>query len=328
VTGVQTCALPILTKRFDGGVEAVTDLNLEVAQGEIFAFLGPNGAGKTTTIRMLTTLLKPTSGAARVVDVDVVTKGDRVRRLIGVALQEAGLDPLMTATELMELQAALHDLPWTKDLAARVRSLLDDVGLSDDAGRQVGTYSAGMRRRLDLAMALLHRPRVLFLDEPTTGLDPVSRKTIWKRVRELRDAGTTIFLTTHYLEEADHLADRLMIIDGGRTVAEGTPEQLKALHGRSRLEVTAASGSDKVRDVVGRFGEVLPGSNGTVSVSLHSGATELASIIRAIDEEGVVIASFDLQAPTLDDVFIAKTGRRLQPAMNGSSSQVGSEGER
>lgn len=317
-----------LTKQFDGGIDAVTDLNLEVDQGEIFAFLGPNGAGKTTTIRMLTTLLKPTSGAASVVDVDVVAKGDRVRRLIGVALQEAGLDPLMTATELMELQAALHDLPWTNELARRVGGLLDDVGLAADADRQAGTFSAGMRRRLDLAMALLHRPRVLFLDEPTTGLDPSSRKTIWTRVRELREQGTTIFLTTHYLEEADQLADRLMIIDGGRTVAEGTPEQLKAAYGRSRLDVTASAGSDKVPDVVRQFGDVLPGSNGTVSVSLNGGSVNLASIIRALDEEGVVIAAFDLQAPTLDDVFIAKTGRRLQPAMNGSSvGAVASEGD-
>src|SRR5688500_2876251 len=230
-----------LERSFGGDVHAVAGIDLEVAAGEIYAFLGPNGAGKTTTVRMLTTLLRPTGGSARVAGHDVVSDASDVRRAIGVALQEAALDPLMTGRELMRLQATLHGLRG-KEGRDRAEALLARVGLVGAADRRVGTYSGGMRRRLDLGMALVHEPRVLFLDEPTTGLDPVSRQAIWNEVRRLNDEGTTVFLTTQYLEEADQLADRVGIIDEGRMAAEGTPGALKAQIGRPHLELTLADG--------------------------------------------------------------------------------------
>src|SRR5688500_14402986 len=231
-----------LQRSFDGGVTAVAGVDLEVEAGEIYAFLGPNGAGKTTTVRMLTTLLKPTAGSATVAGFDVVKQASDVRRAIGVALQEAALDPLMTGRELMRLQATLHGIPKA-EAARRGDALIERVGLSNAADRRVGTYSGGMRRRLDLGTALVHEPTVLFLDEPTTGLDPASRAAICAEVRKLNDEGTTVFLTTQYLEEADQLADRVGIIDEGLMAAEGTPAQLKAQVGKPRLELRLAEGS-------------------------------------------------------------------------------------
>jgi ABC-2 type transport system ATP-binding protein len=229
-----------LERVFKGGLRAVAGIDLEVAAGEVYGFLGPNGAGKTTTVRMLVTLLRPTGGRALVAGYDVATEPHKVRKRIGVALQEAALDMLMTGRELMELQATLHGIP-PRDVRDRAADLIDRVGLSQAAERRVGTYSGGMRRRLDLAMALIHAPDVLFLDEPTTGLDPVSRITLWDEVRRLRDEGTTVFLTTQYLEEADQLADRVGIISAGRIVAEGTPTALKADIGRSHLDISLAA---------------------------------------------------------------------------------------
>src|SRR6187551_3888167 len=208
-----------LQRSFEGGVTAVAGVDLEVAEGEIFSFLGPNGAGKTTTVRMLTTLLRPTGGSARVAGYDVVEDAPTVRRAIGVALQEAALDPLMTGRELIRMQATLHGIPRDEG-QRRADDLLRRVGLTEAGDRRIGTYSGGMKRRLDLASSLVHEPRVLFLDEPTTGLDPVSRKSIWEEVSALNAEGTTVFLTTQYLEEADQLAGRVGIIDGGRLVAE------------------------------------------------------------------------------------------------------------
>src|SRR5256885_7913066 len=230
-----------LAREFEGGIKAVDGVDLEVAEGEIYGFLGPNGAGKTTTVRMLTTLLRPTGGRAIVAGFDVAEDPGAVRRKIGVALQEAALDPLMTGRELLELQATLHGIARAEG-KERGQWLLDRVGLTLAADRRVGTYSGGMRRRLDLAAALIHTPEVLFLDEPTTGLDPVSRKAIWEEVRKLNDEGTTVFLTTQYLEEADQLADRVGIIDEGRMAAEGTPEVLKAQVGRPHLELVLTDG--------------------------------------------------------------------------------------
>jgi ABC-2 type transport system ATP-binding protein len=218
-----------LTKRYRGSrgqpdVEAVRGIDLDVQQGEVFGFLGPNGAGKTTTVRMLCTLLPVSDGQAHVAGVDVRRDPQEVRRRIGVALQEVGLDSAQTGRELLELQAGLYRVP---DPPARAAELLSLVGLSDAADRTVKGYSGGMKRRLDLATALVHEPEVLFLDEPTTGLDPASRLTVWDEVRRINGAGTTVFLTTQYLEEADQLCDRLAIIDGGRIVRQGTPQQLK-----------------------------------------------------------------------------------------------------
>jgi ABC-2 type transport system ATP-binding protein len=303
-----------LQRRFSDDVLAVAGIDLEVAEQEIYAFLGPNGAGKTTTVRMLTTLLKPTGGSAQVAGFDVARDPGNVRRSIGVALQEAALDPLMTGRELMHLQATLHGLPGA-EARRRGTALLNRVGLVEAADRRVGTYSGGMRRRLDLASALVHEPKVLFLDEPTTGLDPVSRLTIWEEVRKLNEEGTTVFLTTQYLEEADQLADRVGIIDDGRMAAEGTPSVLKAQIGRPRLEVTIADGAGATaEEVLVGFGERLPSRNGVVMVGLEHGASDVAPIVRALDQAGLCVESLNLVHPTLDDVFVEKTGRHLEGA--------------
>jgi ABC-2 type transport system ATP-binding protein len=210
-----------------GDVEAVKGVDLHVRQGEVFGFLGPNGAGKSTTVRMLTTLMTITSGSARVAGIDVTADPDAARTRIGVALQEAGLDPRQTGSELVILQGRLYGLSRAQ-AAERAQDLLELVDLEDDADRRIKGYSGGMKRRLDLASALVHEPDVLFLDEPTTGLDPASRLTVWDELRRINERGTTIFLTTQYLEEADQLCDRLAIIDGGLIVGEGTPSELKA----------------------------------------------------------------------------------------------------
>ena len=305
-----------LERRFHGGVTAVDGIDLAVAEGEVYGFLGPNGAGKTTTVRMLVTLLRPTGGHARVAGFDVASEPAQVRRRIGVALQEAALDMLMTGRELIELQATLHGIPPAA-VRDRGQELIERVGLADARDRRVGTYSGGMRRRLDLAMALIHSPEVLFLDEPTTGLDPVSRLTLWEEVRRLKAEGTTIFLTTQYLEEADQLADRVGIISAGKLVAEGTPSALKADIGLPHLDITfadAGAGADAI-DVLGRFGALRPpGEDCHVSVALEEGAAGVAPIVRALDEAGLIVASLSVVEPSLDDVFVAKTGRHLEGA--------------
>jgi ABC-2 type transport system ATP-binding protein len=303
-----------LEREFKGGLKAVDGIDLEVAPGEVYGFLGPNGAGKTTTVRMLVTLLRPTGGRALVAGHDVATEPHLVRRRIGVALQEAALDFLMTGRELMELQATLHGIP-PREVAGRAANLIDRVGLSNAANRRVGTYSGGMRRRLDLAMALIHSPEVLFLDEPTTGLDPTSRITLWEEVRRLRDEGTTVFLTTQYLEEADQLADRVGIISAGKIVAEGTPAALKAEVGRPHLDVTLSDDADldRAREVLASFGEQRPPAQGChLSVAVAGGAAEIAPVVRALDDAGFAVASLELVQPSLDDVFVEKTGRHLE----------------
>jgi ABC-2 type transport system ATP-binding protein len=301
-----------LERVFEGNVRAVQGVDLEVADGEIYGFLGPNGAGKTTMVRMLTTLLLPTGGSARVAGHDVVREASTVRRSIGVALQEAALDPLMTGRELIRLQATLHGISRAEG-RRRGDELLDKVGLIDAADRRVGTYSGGMQRRLDLASALVHEPRVLFLDEPTTGLDPVSRKTIWEEVSELNREGTTVFLTTQYLEEADQLANRVGIIDDGKLVAEDTPQSLKGQVGLPHLELSLAEeAAERANGVVSRFGRVLPAKDGKVLVELAGGATEVAPVVRALDESGIAVESLELVQPSLDDVFVAKTGYHLE----------------
>jgi ABC-2 type transport system ATP-binding protein len=303
-----------LERRFGDDILAVAGIDLEVAEREIYAFLGPNGAGKTTTVRMLTTLLRPTGGSAQVAGHDVVADAPQVRRAIGVALQEAALDPLMTGAELMQLQATLHGLSGP-EAKRRGEALLRRVGLERAADRRIGTYSGGMRRRLDLATALVHEPRVLFLDEPTTGLDPVSRQAIWEEVRRLNDEGTTIFLTTQYLEEADRLADRVGIIDEGRMAAEGTPAALKAQVGLPHLELSICEGdAEQAEGVLRRFGELLPSRDSVVMVTVEHGASDIAPIVRALDEAGLAVESLDLVQPSLDDVFVAKTGRHLEGA--------------
>jgi ABC-2 type transport system ATP-binding protein len=298
-------------------VQAVNGVDLEVAEGEIYGFLGPNGAGKTTTVRMLTTLLLPTGGRAEVAGHDIVRDAAAVRRSIGVALQEAALDPLMTGRELIRLQATLHGLN-REEGRRRADALLRRVDLEGAADRRVGTYSGGMQRRLDLAAALVHEPDVLFLDEPTTGLDPVSRKTIWEEVEKLNNEGTTVFLTTQYLEEADQLANRVGIIDRGLLVAEGTPRELKSQVGLPHLELTLAGGpSEAAAEICNRFGKPLPSKDGKVLVELERGAAEVAPVVRALDEAGILVESLELVQPTLDDVFVEKTGYHLEAEEEG-----------
>jgi ABC-2 type transport system ATP-binding protein len=301
-----------LVRDFKGGIRAVAGIDLEVAPGEIYGFLGPNGAGKSTTVHMLTTLLPPTAGSARVGGFDVVRQGPEVRRTIGAALQEAALDPLLTGREHLKLQLALHGIPRA-ERPARTDALLERVGLRLAADRRIGGYSGGMKRRLDLALALAHRPRILFLDEPTTGLDPQSRSALWDEVVRLkRDEGVTVFLTTQYLEEADLLADRVGIIDHGRIVAEGTPASLKAEIGRPTVEALPANGTETaaLEGILERFGELQPSTAG-VAVRLD-GQGDLADVVRALDSAHVRVADLHLHAPTLDDVFLAKTGRSLE----------------
>jgi ABC-2 type transport system ATP-binding protein len=303
-----------LVKEFKKGPRAVDGIDLAVAPGEIYGFLGPNGAGKSTTVHMLVTLLPPTAGPARVAGYDVIREGPKVRAAIVAALQEAALDPLLTGRDHMRLQTTLHGLPRA-ERGARGASLLERVGLSEAADRKVKTYSGGMKRRLDLALALVHRPRILFLDEPTTGLDPQSRTALWEEVSLLRrEDRVTVFLTTQYLEEADVLCDRVGIIDQGKIVAEGTPAELKAEIGRPSVHAIPHREEDRPRiaEFLSRFGEPLATTR-DVAVRLRDGLG-LTDIVRAVDANGVEIVDIELKAPSLDDVFLAKTGRTLEGA--------------
>jgi ABC-2 type transport system ATP-binding protein len=305
-----------LVREFKKGPRAVDGIDLRVEPGEVYGFLGPNGAGKSTTVHMLTTLLPPTSGTARVGGHDVVTEGPEVRAVIGAALQEAALDPFLTGAEHMRLQTALHGIRGA-ERNRRSDELLSRVGLSQAADRKVGGYSGGMKRRLDLALALVHGPRILFLDEPTTGLDVQSRSALWDEVQRLAtQSGVTVFLTTQYLEEADVLADRIGIIDHGRIVAEGTPEALKDEIGRPTVEVIPADIGEleRTRHVLTRFGEPADSSPKGAAVRLIEGEAQLADVVRALDAENIHMEHLQLHAPTLDDVFLAKTGRSLEGA--------------
>ena len=313
-----------LVRTFKGDIRAVDGIDLRVEPGEIYGFLGPNGAGKSTTVHMLTTLLPPTSGTARVAGFDIVKEGPKVRTAIGAALQEAALDNLLTGREHLKLQCALHGIPRSE---RRVRSqeLLERVGLTLAADRKVGGYSGGMKRRLDLALALAHRPTILFLDEPTTGLDVQSRSALWSEVARLaREDGVTVFLTTQYLEEADALADRVGIIDHGHIVAEGTPAQLKAQIGRPTVEAIPADGAtpEAIARILEQFGEPTGGSAKGVSVRLEHGVGDLAGIVRALDAEGIKLENLALHAPSLDDVFLAKTGRSLEGSAGEAETEV------
>jgi ABC-2 type transport system ATP-binding protein len=319
-----------LVRRF-GDVEAVRGVSLEVAETEIYGFLGPNGAGKSTTVRILTTLLPPTSGSASVLGHDVAGDPTTVRRLIGVALQEAGLDPKQTGRELLTLQARLYGLRG-QVLADQVREVTELVGLTEAIDRRIQTYSGGMKRRLDLASALLHRPRVLFLDEPTTGLDPTSRVLIWDRIRALRsDYGATIFLTTQYLEEADQLADRVAIIDQGRIVRQGTPGELKAEVGTDVIDVAVddhEAGAARVAIKEMQSSGELPqgelrGTEVGYTLFVPDGAANVAVLIRGLDRAGVQVGTVSVSRPTLDDVFLAATGGRMA-----SRAEQPADGER
>ncbi len=312
-----------LVREFKKGPRAVDGIDLQVGPGEIYGFLGPNGAGKSTTVLMLTTLLPPTAGTARVAGFDIVKDGPKVRTQIGAALQEAALDPFLTGREHMRLQMALHGIRRAERVS-RGDELLRRVGLAEAADRRVGGYSGGMKRRLDLGLALVHRPRVLFLDEPTTGLDIQSRTALWDEVARLAsEDGVTVFLTTQYLEEADVLADHLGIIDHGRIVATGTPTELKAEIGLPTVEAVPREEDDRdrVASVLERFGERVSASPKAVGVRLAGAEASLAEVVRALDAESLAVDNLQLHAPTLNDVFLAKTGRSLEGAGDGEDTE-------
>ncbi len=304
-----------LTRRFADHV-AVDQLNLEIGTGEIYGFLGPNGAGKSTTVRMLCTLLGPSEGTASIVGHDLVREPDRVRLNIGAALQEAALDPRQTGIELMRLQGRLYGLS-TRDIGRRVAELTELIDLGDALARPIDTYSGGMRRRLDLAVALVHNPQVLFLDEPTTGLDPVSRSRVWDEVARLnRELGMTILLTTQYLEEADMLAGRVGIIDRGTLVAEGTPDELKRTIADdvivARVDGDVAAARASVGDVRGvRHVEV---ADTELTIAVEHGPATIGPVAIALDRAGVPLVDLTLRTPTLDDVFLELTGARIRRA--------------
>jgi ABC-2 type transport system ATP-binding protein len=312
--GDAAIAARSLRRTFKGGIEAVRDIDLTVSRGEVFGFLGPNGAGKTTTVRMLCTLLPPTAGSATVAGLDVARDAAAVRRRIGVALQEIGLDPVQTGRELLELQCGLYGITGQR-ARVRTRELLELVGLSDAADRRAKTYSGGMKRRLDLASALVHSPEVLFLDEPTTGLDPASRLTIWDEVRRINAGGATVFLTTQYLEEADKLCNRLAIIDSGWIVAEGTPERLKAEMGHDVVSVSV-EGADVEATTTALAGlaglERVVGEPDAVALYVEDGASSIPEVVRRLEREQIRAGAISVARPSLDDVFLKATGRRLE----------------
>jgi ABC-2 type transport system ATP-binding protein len=309
-----------LVREFKNGPRAVDGIHLQVAPGEIYGFLGPNGAGKSTTVLMLTTLLPPTAGTARVAGHDILREGPAVRAAIGAALQEAALDPLLTARDHMRLQTTLQGLPKA-ERRKRGDELIERVGLSDAADRKVGGFSGGMKRRLDLASALMHRPQVLILDEPTEGLDPQSRTALWEELERINQAGTAMLLTTHYMEEADRLCSRLAIIDDGKIVIEGQPAELKRSIGADTviLQLDAGRGDlDQQRAEARRLldGMVLADEISEhplgLSLAVPNASAAIPSVLRRLEGEGLRIAGLQMSQPSLDNVFLKYTGRHIR----------------
>ncbi len=303
-----------LIKRYPGEVTAVDGISFKVNAGEIFGFLGPNGAGKSTTIKILTTLGLPSEGRALVGGYDVVCEADQVRRIAGVALQEIGLDPLMKSMELLTLQGQLFGAN-RRQAVSRASELLELVGLSDAVVRRVGTYSGGMRRRLDLALALVHEPEILFLDEPTAGLDPASRRDVWNEVRRLNQSlGMTIFLTTQYLEEADELSDMIAIIDRGKIMIEGSPAKLKADMGTESINVAFGEreSAEKARNQLIPIANRVQIDRNTVRLYINNAAEQISGVVKRLAAAELSPISLTLTQPTLDDVFLQVTGQRLK----------------
>lgn len=302
-----------LVKRYPGGVTAVNDVSFSVKSGEIFGFLGPNGAGKSTTIKILTTLALPSEGQATVGGFNVINQADQVRRIAGVALQDIGLDPLMKSIELLSMQAQLFGAT-RQQAKVRAQELLELVRLTEAVDRRVGTYSGGMRRRLDLALALVHKPDILFLDEPTTGLDPASRRDVWQEVRRLnKELGMTIFLTTQYLEEADELAERIAIIDNGQIAKEGSPAQLKASVGKESINLAFDSRhmAEQARAQLGDMAESIQTDRDMVRLYMGQAAQTIPAVVTRLQAANLNPISLTLTQPTLDDVFLQVTGQRL-----------------
>ena len=326
-----------LVKVYPGGVQALSGINFAVGKGEFFGFLGPNGAGKSTTIKILSTLLKKTSGRVGVAGFDVERGSQEVRKAIGFAMQEVGLDDLSSGIDFLVMQGLLYEL-GRKEAKARAEELLELVGLADVAKRKVGTYSGGMRRRIDLAGALVHRPEILFLDEPTTGLDPQSRLAIWDHLNELHSQGITILLTTQMMEEADQLCQRLAIIDDGLIVAEGTPETLKDEMGDDVVRISIGTASESASEFDGGSGgsadqrlyeramslmgvqSYVTGSSvdadGLV-VNVRDGDASAPRLLKLMIENDIEVARLAVSKPTLDDVFLKYTGRTIRPDHGG-----------
>lgn len=304
--------------RGDGQTRAVDGISFDVAPGELFGFLGPNGAGKTTTIRVLATLLSPTSGSVRVAGIDVTRQPHEVRRRLGLALQAAALDAFSTGRETLELAGRLHRLPATQ-VRRRADELLELMGLSHVANKLTGKYSGGMKRRLDLASALMHQPDLLILDEPTEGLDPQSRTALWEELERINKAGTTMLLTTHYMEEADRLCRRLSIIDNGKIVVDGSPDELKRSVGADTvvLELEQPDGDGVVERVRGRLEglvepEAVTGHPRGVSLSVANAGAAIPALLRRLEGDSVQIAGLRMSQPGLDDVFMKYTGRSIR----------------
>jgi ABC-2 type transport system ATP-binding protein len=302
----------------DQAVEAVSGLDLTVTEGQIFGFLGPNGAGKTTTLRILTTLLPADAGEAFVAGADVMRSPQQVRRRIGYVGQLGGADGSATGLENLLLQARLYGLTATA-AASRARELIDLFDLGAFAGRVVRSYSGGQRRRLEVALGILHHPQVLFLDEPTTGLDPQNRANLWDQVRQLRDSGTTVFLTTHYLDEADQLSDRLAIIDRGHVIAEGTPAQLKRRYSGDTIVITPAELPGGLLSLehdlaAAPFIRTAQIQDGSVRLSVTDATRSMATVFSMLAHQGIAVRAASLAQPSLDDVFLHETGRSLRDA--------------
>jgi ABC-2 type transport system ATP-binding protein len=305
-----------LVKTYSKGVRALDGIDLDVESGTIFGLLGPNGAGKSTTVKILTTLARPDGGSALVADFDVVRSPERVRELIGVVGQKPGVDPDATGRENLVLQGDLYGLP-PREVRSRTDQLLERFDLADAARRLVRTYSGGMQRKLDVAMGLINRPQVLFLDEPTTGLDPEARAEMWEAIEGLaREENVTVLLTTHYLEEADRLADQLAIVDRGRVVAEGTPDELKSELRGDALVVELAEANGRalaaVAPIAGVREPLLEGR--TLRARADEGARALPAVLAALDDAGVEVAAATLARPSLDDVYLRHAGRTFQEA--------------
>lgn len=297
-----------------GEVKAVDAIDLNISKGEIYGFLGPNGAGKTTLVRMLITLLLPTTGSATVAGRDVVSEANDVRLRIGAALQDAALDLKQTGREILRLQGRLYGLN-RRELDTRLDELAGLVDIGDALDRFIGTYSGGMKRRLDLAASLIHNPEVLFLDEPTTGLDPISRARVWEEVQRInKELSVTIFLTTQYLEEADALADRVGIISQGRLMAEGTPAELKRSLGNDVIIVQVNGEADAAKAAVDNLDGVVDvdSSDGEVIIQVVNGAAHISDVALALNERQVQVRELTLRTPTLDDVFLSVAGARME----------------
>jgi len=325
-----------LVKTYGDGTQAVKGISFKVDDGEFFGFLGPNGAGKSTTIKILTTLLRKTSGLANVAGHDIEHDAQKVRKLIGVQMQDTVIDEDLTGRENLILQGHLHQMHG-EELKERVNTLLKIVDLEDAADKRSAYYSGGMKKRLDLASTLVHRPKILFLDEPTTGLDPQSRATVWSYLKELNQEGITIFITTQYLEEVDRLCRRLAILDHGEIVAQGSPSELKSEIGADRITLGFENGSpeagalkDKAKQVLGNLGgitEVVASDEGIV-IYAKNGGFLVPDIVRAFDGAGIKLASIGVSSPTLDDVFLKHTGRRIRPEEIDKSRASGMFGRR